>query len=1010
MKKSTILPASLLIILLAIVVISFKKPTDELFYYAFGEKIYLDKDPKQLVLRYASSATAQLQFEQLQKNQKKSPIEWKDDRTVVVKPDGQQAIAQMKKEMEVLGDVVSAQVMYKTQNEKIDMAITDEILVRFKKETTKEGILKILAAYKLKMIDDGELFKTLSVPKNLDPLQVANAIQETGLAEFSHPNFYIDILHHQIPNDTYFNTQFNLHNTGQVINDGHVGVNDADIDAPEAWMKTQGSNSIVIAVLDEGVTSAHPDLPNVRQVRLNGSNFSNLALPNNPSPVGDGNHGNACAGIIAATTNNAQGVAGIAPNCRIMPIKILNPAASNANLANAITFAKNNGAHILSNSWGYGSSNPNFVPAIVTAIQDAVTTGRGGLGCIVVFAAGNTANHAAGINGSVTFPGNVAITGVLTVGASDRSDLQANYSPTSNPASASNQIVDIVAPSHRAYPSQIAGETFEIWSMDIPGTPGYNSWHGTPGSLPAVGEILPNFGVNNLSYTGRMGGTSSACPQVAAGAALLLSLNASLTQLQVFNILTSTTDKVGGVVYNAIGFSNEMGFGRLNLHKAVCLAGADLYMKDQTTDTGIEPNPDNVSAYYVSRDIWVRNAMDGGFTHQNPEHGVTNYVYVRVRNRGFLASAGASDLLKVYWAKASTGLSWGYPWLGANNICGSNIVPIGSPIGAPQAIASIPSGSSTIFVFPWAPPKPADYVPCFGTDASHFCLLARIETNPVSPFGMTFPETANLWNNVKNNNNIVWKNISVVDVFPNLVGPIRTSVLVAGSELLRRKFETVNLQFTIPAEDQNENVLEVANVDIDLNNFTERWLKNGGKVKGGEIIKDDNGRTLIRVFNKEVMIYNILVEPKELDNVTAAITPKEFPVGKSFDFDLQLWDNDKTPIGGERFTVTFRKENDKKQKVVSAPNVVTQKLLQVDADPLRQSFNVINNGNELLVSSSTSNNAYQVDLMDANGRILLSKNMINQLRIPITQYSKGMYLLRIVDKTSRKVEVQKVML
>ncbi|MFK5037028.1 S8 family serine peptidase, partial [Klebsiella pneumoniae] len=89
-----------------------------------------------------------------------------------------------------------------------------------------------------------------------------------------------------------------------------------------------------VAVLDQGVTANHPDLPNARQVRLNGSNFIIGENANDPTPNGNDNHGNACAGIIAATQNNNEGISGIAPNVRIMPIKILGGNIDNARIAN----------------------------------------------------------------------------------------------------------------------------------------------------------------------------------------------------------------------------------------------------------------------------------------------------------------------------------------------------------------------------------------------------------------------------------------------------------------------------------------------------------------------------------------------------------------------------------------------------------------------------------------------------------------------------------------------------
>ncbi|MCX8490198.1 MAG: S8 family serine peptidase, partial [Cyclobacteriaceae bacterium] len=341
---------------------------------------------------------------------------------------------------------------------------------------------------------------------------------------------------------------------------------------------TTGANNVLVAVLDEGISPNHPDLPNARQVRLNGSNFTD-GNQNDPSPTNSMNHGNSCAGVIAATQNNNEGIAGICPNCRIMPIRIFNTnptiGLTPTQIADAINFARNNGADIISNSWGFNSDNPNFQPLIVSAIQNATTQGRvingTALGCVVVFSAGNNAIQ----NGFVHFPSNVNVPGVLTVGASDRDDLKSFYSPLGNVNSPNNQVLDLVAPSHRAWPDQVPGETFEAWTIDIPGNAGYNPWpqFTTPGATPstvppAIGEQLPNAGVNFQSYTGRFGGTSHSCPVVAGVAALMLSANPNLTQQQIFDIITGNADRVGGYVYTN-GRSNELGFGRVNACRAV---------------------------------------------------------------------------------------------------------------------------------------------------------------------------------------------------------------------------------------------------------------------------------------------------------------------------------------------------------------------------------------------------------------------------------------------------------
>jgi hypothetical protein len=94
--------------------------------------------------------------------------------------------------------------------------------------------------------------------------------------------------------------------------------------------------------------------------------------------------------------------------------------------------------------------------------------------------------------------------------------------------------------------------------------------------------VSPNTGVNNLSYTARMGGTSAACPQVAAVAALVLSINPNLTQQQVFNIITATADQGTHYTYTN-GISNELGYGRLNACRAVSQALSTLPISGPTT-------------------------------------------------------------------------------------------------------------------------------------------------------------------------------------------------------------------------------------------------------------------------------------------------------------------------------------------------------------------------------------------------------------------------------------------
>jgi subtilisin family serine protease len=549
------------------------------FYYAFEEQIEINPVENKLFVK-KKSIQAKPEFEKLIKNLLGNiKIEWQgNDMCKIELTDLKDKEEKMNKLLSEEG-IFSVRDVYKT-NGGLELGFSDEILVRYKEgidDTVKENIIR---KFHLKESQKTKIYEAYNLSKSEDIIEIANKMYESGMFEFAYPSIMCEVEFASgiIPNDTYFQYQITCHNTGQTINDGHSGTPGADIDAPDAWDITTGNSNIIVAVIDGGVTEDHPDLPNTRQIRLKGSNFS-YGDPDDPSPTESGDeHGNACAGVIGATMNNYQGIAGIAPNCKIMPVRI-NVHTTTTGMANAIVFAVDSGANILSNSWTYKDPNPNLHPVIISAIQYAINKGR-----IVVFSAGNTAAHASGNDGYVAFPANASINSLLSVGASDRYDYQSDYSPTS-------PLVDIVAPSNRAISASIPGENGEMWTMDIPGIAGYNP--------SDSGEILPDSGTDYLAYTGRFGGTSHACPVVAGVAALILSRNPYLTPQEVYYILTGTADKIGNYSY-INGRCDETGFGRVNAHAAVQAACTTTNFTGQTvtSDTTIadcEINVQNIT-------------------------------------------------------------------------------------------------------------------------------------------------------------------------------------------------------------------------------------------------------------------------------------------------------------------------------------------------------------------------------------------------------------------------------
>jgi hypothetical protein len=370
----------------------------------------------------------------------------------------------------------------------------------------------------------------------------ANKIYESGMVEYCHPNFIAPRERYQI-NDPKYTEQYYLNNTGQF--GGTAGI---DINAPEAWAITTGLCMIRVAVIDDGVEN-HDDLNGrvlqgfTPQTSVQNPNTNGAPNANSPSGFPFG-HGECCAGIIAAS-HNSLGIRGITPNTNIIPINIFNDWFWDTRYVNgvpypfvnyredaqdnaaAIDFAWDNAAaDVISNSWGYNTSDPNNIPnadAITAAIGRARTQGRNGRGSIVVFASGNLNEQFSG----VTFPANV--NGVITVGAIDKNGNIWNYSSR-------GAEMDLVAPTGDV---NLNGD---VRTTDRIGSNGYETGN----------------------YTDRFGGTSAACPQVSGVAALMLSVRPDLTEAQVRTTLQQTATDMG-----SSGFDNTYGHGRLNAFAAI---------------------------------------------------------------------------------------------------------------------------------------------------------------------------------------------------------------------------------------------------------------------------------------------------------------------------------------------------------------------------------------------------------------------------------------------------------
>jgi serine protease len=265
--------------------------------------------------------------------------------------------------------------------------VRGELLVGFRPGASDHDIRGIYHAHGLQELErlyHGDL--PGSVRRVAVPLQAADAVQQ-ALArnphvEYAEPNFVATTS--LVPNDPFYSNQWNFQNP-------HLG----GINVESAWNISTGSG-VVVAVLDTGVAYADhqdssgtyyaaPDLKGTRFVP--GYDFIN----NDPYANDDHSHGTHVAGTIAQTTNNSRGVAGIAFDAAVMPVKVLNRdgSGSHSAIANGIKWAADQGAHVINLSLGATSGS--------NTLRDAVKYAYG-KGATIVAAAGNS-----GVNG-VNYP------------------------------------------------------------------------------------------------------------------------------------------------------------------------------------------------------------------------------------------------------------------------------------------------------------------------------------------------------------------------------------------------------------------------------------------------------------------------------------------------------------------------------------------------------------------------------------------------------------------------------
>lgn len=418
-----------------------------------------------------------------------------------------------------------------------------EVLVKFKSGARKAATMRAsVGAHTMKRygavgIEHWRLPAGQSVQATIDELM------SSGQVEFAEPNY----LRHPraFPNDPLFSRQWAHHNTGQFIPDASPivssGTAGADMDMVRAWDLTTGSNTVVVAVIDDSIDTLHPDLAaniwtNTGEIPGNnidddangyiddvhGWDFvdndndtrANPGIGSLGSPEG---HGTSVAGSIGAVGNNGIGVTGVAWTTQIMPLKF-NFTTSQG--IEAFTYAVNNGARIINVSWG-GAAFSQTEAAIVNLLAQHDV--------LLVAASGNT-----GINQDhiADYPADYDSSHIMVVAESGPRD-QMNFGRFGQTR------VEIAAPGVSVYTTMPLTNSIIYGNSGLLGQQ-YDYTHGTSFSSPKVvgagALILSQFPTASaLETKARLMAGVDPLPDVSDGQ---IALVASGGRANVFNSLT----------------------------------------------------------------------------------------------------------------------------------------------------------------------------------------------------------------------------------------------------------------------------------------------------------------------------------------------------------------------------------------------------------------------------------------------------------------------------------------
>lgn len=312
------------------------------------------------------------------------------------------------------------------------------------------------------------------------------------------PCYYSDY----VPNDSLYNLV-----NGASKWKWHLDV----INAIQAWDITKGAPQIRIAIVDNAVWAEHPDLVSKVVAQRDVVNNTSSSSPPNTGDPGEWSHGTHCAGLAAGATNNRTGIASIGFNTSIIGVKTTNSTSGLTHTQQGVSWAINNGANIVSMSFGGSGYSQTY--------QNLINTGNS-MGIVFFASAGNESNNL------IRYP--AGYTNVIAVASTNDNDVKSDFSNWGT-------YVSICAPGGFASPgpSGLLSTTFENTSMGY-----YDSYFGT----------------------------SMATPVAAGLAGLMKTINPNLTPADLKAVMQATCVNIDALNPT---YAGQLGAGRINAYEAV---------------------------------------------------------------------------------------------------------------------------------------------------------------------------------------------------------------------------------------------------------------------------------------------------------------------------------------------------------------------------------------------------------------------------------------------------------